>query len=130
MTLETDLRAVLLASTSVTALSTQVYATMLPQGVSLPAVSYLRVSTVRESCMGHDATNVMARFQFDCWAGNPTTARLLVGAIRSTLQRYKSSTGTVTIETIFVADQQEIPERDIDEDTFRDSLDFMVHYKE
>jgi hypothetical protein len=130
MTVEADLRGVLLASTQITALTTQVYATLMPQNAALPLVTYYRISTVRESCMGTDAANVAARFQFDCWADDPTEARSVGNTLRSVLQRYGSSTGTVTIETIFIEDQQEILERDEDEDVYRVSLDLIVHYKE
>lgn len=130
MTVEADLRGVLLGSTYVTAYSTKVYATLLPQEVSLPAISYTRISTIRESLMGNDATNVAARFQFDCWADDPTEVRNLGNGVRVALQRYGSSTGTVTIETIFIDDQQEIPERDEDENIFRVSIDAIVHYLE
>lgn len=130
MTVEADLRGVLLGSTQITALTTQVYSTLIPQNAALPVITYSRISTTRESCMGTDAANVAARFQFDCWADDPTETRTIGNAVRTVLQRYGSSTGTVTIETIFIEDQQEIPEDDEDETIFRESIDVIVHYKE
>jgi hypothetical protein len=131
MTIEADLRGILTTSTSVAALSSdRVYHINLIQGVTYPAISYLRISTTRESCMGNDAVNVAARFQFDCWDDDATGANALGTAVRSALQRYGSSTGTVEIETIFIEDQQEIPERDTDENVYRISIDAIVHYKE
>jgi len=130
MTIEADLRGILTTLTSVAAFSSnRVYQDQLPQNVTYPAISYLLVSAPRIPLMGTDAVNIPARFQFDCWATNPSSANALANAVIGAIERYGSSTGTVTIETIFIEDVQTIPERDPDEEVFRRTIDAIVHYK-
>ena len=131
MSVEADLYGILVGSTSVAALSSQrIYPTLLPQNTVYPAISYLRISSERYPLMGGDAVNVASRFQVDCWDDDALGSRTLANTVRQALQRYGSSTGTVTIDTIFIDQQQEIPERDLDEDIYRVSFDFLIHYRE
>ena len=130
MTIEADLRGLLTTSTSVAALSSnRVYLDFMPQDVTYPAISFLLISAPRVPLMGTDAVNIPARFQFDCWAETSTGANALTNAVIGAIERYGSSTGTMTIETIFVEDVQSLPEPDIDENVYRRSIDAIVHYR-
>ena len=131
MTIEADVRGILISSTSVSAYcSTQrVYQDQLPQNVTYPAISYFLVSAPRIPLMGNDAVNIPARFQFDCWAASPSSANGLTNAVIGAIERYGSTTGTMVIETIFIEDVQTIPEQDPDEEVFRRTIDAIVFYK-
>jgi hypothetical protein len=49
------------------ALTTRIYPDKLPQGVTYPAVSMSRISTVESHAMGVDVGVKRARFQLSCW---------------------------------------------------------------
>jgi hypothetical protein len=130
MTIEADLRGILTTSTSVAAFSSnRVYQDQLPQNVTYPAISFFLVSAPRIPLMGTDAVNIPARFQFDCWGASPSSANSLKNAVIASIERYKSSTGTMVIESIFIDEEQTIPERDPDEEVFRRTIDAIVNYK-
>lgn len=132
MTIEADLYTILTGSTSVTALSSnRIYPMMLPQKCTYPAISYFRVSTVPNHLFSVDAANVQARFQVDCWDDDALGSRALANAVSTALNRIGRSTSrTVVMEDIFFDNQQDLPERDLDEDVFRVSMDFLVYYLE
>jgi len=131
MTVEADLRSLLTTSTSIAALSSnRVYQNHLIQAATYPAISYNRISTVYTSCMGTDVANVAARFQIDCWDDDPTGVNALAMAVKTAIQRYGSTSGTVVIETIFIDDHYVVEQEDLDENLYRVSIDAIVHYKD
>lgn len=130
MTIEADLRGLLITSTSVAALSSnRVYLDQLPQNVTYPAISFMEISAIRTPLMGNDAVNIQSRYQFDCWAETSTQANALRNSVIGAIERYTSSTGTMTIETIFIEEVQSITEPDINENLFRRMIDTIVFYK-
>ena len=108
----------------------RIYPNHVPQNVTLPAVSYHRVSAVRPSAMGADSGVVRARFQVDVWASSfadASGARPVAEQVRLALQRWSTTSGTIVQETFF------LNERDLYEDR-RDlhhaALDFEINYEE
>lgn len=130
MTIEADLYSLLTSSTNIAAYSSnRVYEEQLPQSAIYPAINYFLVSAVREPLMGLDAVNIQSRFQIDCWATSPSSVNAFTNVVISAIERYKSSTGTMAIESIFIDDVQVIAEKDPDEAVFRRTIDALVFYK-
>lgn len=103
----------------------KVYPNRIEQGVANPSLSYLRISSVRESAMSKDIGIVQARFQFDIWADNYSDSVAVKEQVRLALQRWDD--GDVIIE-VFLEDQSDLYEDDTR--THRVRMDFRVIYRE
>lgn len=77
----------------------------LPQASTVPAVTYARVSTTRQSAMGSDTGDATARVQIDCWADTLLSALNVSEQVRAALQRWNGSAGGVTVTASFLANQ-------------------------
>ncbi len=121
MSVETDFRGYLINDAMVSGLiGTRVYPLMMPQGFTLPAVTYQRVSSDRE----YDLTDgpvgwCWARFQLDCYADSFSGVRELAEAVRQALDWNNG----ITIEG----------ERDLFEENtevYRVTQDYLVPHSE
>jgi hypothetical protein len=78
-----------------TLISTRVYLERIPQGATLPCLTYQRISTPR--ILTHDtsgsAGTAHPRFQFDAWAATYSSAKAIADALRAALNGFK---GTIT----------------------------------
>lgn len=129
MTVEADIRGVLTTSTGLAALSSnRVYSAMIPEEATLPYVYFERTGTVRYPCMGADSRLKTALFDIGCWAELSSDARNLSLKASSALDRYASSTGTVSIQRVFLGDQQDEPVLDPDQNIYCASLQVTVHF--
>lgn len=101
MSLDTVLYTRLTTFAGLTALiSDRVYArNELPQGVALPAVSFMRAGVERVSAMGVDTGLARARVQVDAWASTYDGVRAVAEQLRLALQRWRNVTGTVVQDT-------------------------------
>lgn len=103
------------------------YPLTLPQNATLPALSYFRVSTVRHSAMGSDCGLVTARFQVSVWADSFSSVRAVANQVRSALQRWSTTSGTV-IQDIFYLNETDLHEPQVE--GYHTACDFEVHYEE
>ncbi len=99
----------------------------MPQNAILPALSYFRVSTVRHSAMGADCGVVSARFQVDVWADSSSSARAVAAQVRSALQRWSTTSGTV-VQDIFYLNETNLYDPQVK--IHPTACDFEVHYEE
>ena len=119
---EADIYAVL--STGVAALGSRIYPLKLPQNVAYPAVVYQRISAVRTSAFGRDATAVEPVIQVDVYGeegkGYEEFADV-ADAVRMALQRHRGG----AILDIFIEERS-----DDEENTklFRTSFDIRPWY--
>ena len=90
---------------------TRIYPGLLPQAVTLPAISYFRVSTNRSSKMGVDSQVVQSRWQFDLWGakGGYTATVAARNQLRLALQRWRNASSPVVQDT-FILDEQDLVE--------------------
>ncbi len=89
--IEQTLRSYLLAQPAIAALiGERVYPLVLPQGAALPAITYQRISSVRES--SHEGPSGLAhpRFQLNCWSGTYAGARAMADAVRPSVNATRS----------------------------------------
>lgn len=129
MAVEHELRARMSGSTAISALvGVRVRPIPLPQEATLPAVTYQRVSTVREHASTTDPGFAHTRFQVDCWAETFAGALALRDEVNDRLSRWSSSTGSVTVFDVFQAGERAFYEED--REAQRVILDFMVHHTE
>lgn len=84
--------------------SDRVYPNALPQDVTMPAVSWRRVTAERLRAMGADPGLVRARFQFDAWAGSYDSANAVREQIRLALERHGEAGPPVWQATFFLTE--------------------------
>lgn len=128
MSLETELRARLVADGTVAGLvGTRIYALILPQDPTLPAVTYQRISGPRLQSLDGAAGRGMARIQIDSWAGEYLDAQAVAAAIRGSLNGFIGD--LATLDVVCRLDN----ERDLYEDEarlYRVTQDYTVNHSE
>jgi hypothetical protein len=116
----------------VSLISTRVYIQAMPQGVTLPCMTFQRVSTPRSHT--HDtggAGNDLAspRFQFDAWATTQKSAKAIADQIRAALNGKKGTIATgVSINAALVND--EVPSYESDTKLFRVRSDYVIWHND
>lgn len=109
--IESDLRTFLLAQPAVSALIVdRLYPARLPQGATLPAVTYQRIAGT--PVISHDGASDLARarFQFDCWAETYDAMVGLAKAVRVALSGHRGYMGTNPATAAGVLNQIDFPE--------------------
>ena len=109
-------------------ISTRFYPNVAPQGVTVPFVTYRRVSAVRPSAFGADAGVVEARFQLDMYATTYSGVRAVAEQVRAAFQRWTNSSGTVVYDCFIVS---ELESFDAEPALLHRAVtDILVHYAE
>lgn len=129
MSVEKAIKALLDADSGVGAeCGDRIYPSLLPEDETLPAISYFRVSTVRDPKMGADSIVVQSRIQVDCHASSYSGAKDLRDAVRSAVQRYSGTSGGVVVQQIFIEGERD--DFEPKNKTHTVSLDLRVFYEE
>jgi hypothetical protein len=108
--------------------STRVYAFKLPQGATLPAVTFQRISSARS--LTHDtsgAGNDLARprFQIDAWATTYSSAKAISDQIRAALNGKRGTIATgVSINAALVEDER--PAFEPETNIYQISCDYFI----
>lgn len=135
MNIETALDRLLSTTATVTALAgTRIYPNVLPQGSTLPALVYSKVSGARIQHLQGPAGRARSRVTIVCWGTTYAAAKGLADVVRRALDGYQGiiSSGGSPVETmqttILIANEID----DFDDSTkfFRDILDFIVNHAE
>lgn len=115
MMIESDLRAYLIAVAPIAALiGDRVFPQQLPQGATLPAVTYQRIAG--QSMIDHegDAGLGRARIQIDCWGPTGNTGYQqsvdLAETIRAALSGYRGPMGSNPATNARIINVMDIPE--------------------
>lgn len=94
MTIETDLYSRLSTFAGLVALvGTRSYPLLLPQNPTLPAITFQKISNVREQAHSGDSSLQHPRYQFSCWAETYAEAWAVAEQIRLALQGITSAGG-------------------------------------
>lgn len=106
------------------AVNPRVYRYRLPQKVTLPALTYQRISTVRT--YNHDGDDGLptVRWQVDCWARDPDVVDTLAEGVTATFTGYADATRPA----VFIGNDLEFD--DVDSGLFRRIVDVLVTYRE
>lgn len=100
-TIETALYALLTGDGTLTSLvSARIFPVLVPQGTTMPAVTYAQVSGGRVHATDGPAGLVNSRWQFNCWGVSNASARAVSDALRQAIDGYSGTTGGVTIQAI------------------------------
>lgn len=84
--------------------ASRIYPQQLPQGVTLPACKYIKVSDPRDHTHSGVSSLRRPRFQIDCFASSYLAAVKLAGQIENTLDGYKGTMGSYSVQASFVED--------------------------
>lgn len=111
ITIDDGLIAFLNATAGVTNLvSTRIYKNKLPQTTTMPAITVQRISTPRVHT--HDTSGATGtaypRFQIDAWGASYTSCKTVTDAIRTALNGYKGTMGSVnpvTVQSALIQDE-------------------------
>lgn len=90
--------------------STRVYPDKIPQGATLPCLTYQRISTPREHA--HDTSGIGTdlahpRFQFNAWATTKSSAKAINEQVRAAMNGKRGTIATgVSINSALSADER------------------------
>jgi len=107
---------------------TRIYPNLLPQDVTLEAITYRRVSGPHVSAFGTDAGLSNPRFQVDVWADLYTEAVALAAAVQTALVRFRGTIASETIQDILLLNELDIYEQE--RRIHRVMMDFEVWHTE
>ena len=131
--LEEGIAAFLIADATIGAVvDNRIYPLMIPQGATLPCLTYQRISTPRivthqSSGATGDLTN--PRFQFDAWGVTQKEVKAISDALRAVLHGKRGVlAGGVTIRAA-IAENEE-PEFDPDSELYRSRSDYIIWIEE
>ena len=130
------LRLFLLSKTAITDLIGQrIYADILPQNATLPAVAYSKISTRHDYTLSRFAGLAHCRIQFDCFATTRASANEIAEAIRASgIVGTKGETYGVNIRGARVEEGQrneiEYSRENSDDHRYVTSLDLEIDYSE
>jgi hypothetical protein len=108
--------------------SRRVYDAFMPQGPTLPLVTFSQVSGLRDYVMGNQSGLVEARFQVDSWAVTASGARALAEQVRLALSNWHGESDTVTVDWCEIVNET----RFFEDDTLyhRISQDYRITFRE
>lgn len=125
MTVEDDLYALCAANAAlVAAVGDRIYPDKLDQDCAYPAIAYRLVSVLPFPAMGSDTRNHKARYQFDVWDSDFTTAKATALLLRKALRRKALN----LVEQTFPGSMQQLTDDDANLCGF--ACDFTVWYFE
>ena len=117
MNVEQGINTLLLADATVSGLiATRLYPMIMPQGVTLPALSYQRVATAPVNDLEGSQNHEWVRVQVDCWDDDYSGVKALSAAVRAAML-------LTPVYGILLA---QLDDYDSEEKLFRVILDFNV----
>jgi len=130
VSIETGLYSHLTTDSDVSALvGTRVYPLKLPQGYTLPAISYQRVSGDRLATLSGPTGRANPRFQIDCWASTYSGVRDLASKVRQALDGHKGGLGGEDdVGGISIEGDRDLFEENTE--VFRVTMDFFIPHFE
>lgn len=140
MTLGSALRAHLLADAAISAVvAARIYPLRLPQpkkdAVNLPAIVLQRISTVRYAHLRGAEALARPRLQVDCWATTHDAATSLGTLVRQRLNGFagtwtsdESPSVDIAVQAIFLENEQDLFEEEIQGGLCRHSADYFVFH--
>lgn len=116
-------------------IGTRIYPVVASQNVTLPFVTFQRISAVRTPGMGADIGIVRTRFQIDVIAGavegGPPAyplMRAVMTQVRLAIQRYRDAASNPEVLDCFIENEQDLYEDETD--LHHGVLDVIVHHRE
>lgn len=114
-----------------TAASSRIFPLALQEGSALPALSYFRVSTVRDYTHGGASGLVRARIQVDCWAATYAAVKSLAAQVVASLSGFSGTMGGAGgVLTGRVLAQVEVDLPEPEAGIYHIALDWDIGYSE
>lgn len=119
----------------ITLIDGRVYALRIPQGATIPCLTYQRISTPR--ILTHDSSGatgdlISPRFQFDAWAETLSSAKAIADVLRGILNGKTGAIGTapraINIRVALADNEQ--PEYVPEIELYRCRSDYIIWYEE
>ena len=123
MSIETGLRSKLIDDIGV-----DVYPLRLPQGYTLPALTYQRVDSPRNPDLSGPTGWVFARFQIDIWGDSYGSVRGLADQVRLSLDGFKGNLSGTHTGGIMMDSERDLFEESTE--VYRVTTDFIIPYTE
>ena len=115
----------------------RIFPVFVPEGQSLPAITYQEISGVRDSHMKGASGLVQARFQINCWTKTYRAARELADLVRVALapesDTYPDTIEGTSIQAIMLLNENDMPSVHAENEELSGHgklLDFSVWFKE
>ena len=109
-TIEEAIHDILVADSSVKAITTRCYPSTLPQNPTYPLILYAKVTGERINDLSGPSGMAHPRFQIEAWAETYAAAKSLANAIRVCLNGYRGTSGTVRIGSFLIQSERDIYE--------------------
>jgi len=108
--------------------STRIYYGWIPQGATLPCVSYTRISTMPVNGATGHTTESNTRLQVDCWATTQSGARTLADAVKAALGGWNNASSPYVADILPISDSDlmESPDTGSQDPEHRVSMDFSI----
>ncbi len=107
---------------------TRIYPSVMPQGVTLPALTYRKTGGARVHAMGSDPGVARPRFELSCWSTSYNEAKDVGAQVRAALQRWRGTVSGVTVQDAFIKGEADSFEPDTG--LHRVDLDFEINHQE
>jgi len=138
MSIEKALVSLLSTDSDVNAqVGSKIFPIFVPNGQSLPAITYQEVSGVRDNVMAGASGLVQARFQINCWTKTYRAARELADLVRLALNPdgddYPKTVEGTEVQAIMLLNENDVPSIHSDNEELSGHgkmLDFSVWFKE
>ena len=130
MSLETGLYTALTADSTLSALvGTRIYPEVMPQGVTYPAVSYQRVSTVRTNLLSGVDDFTEVRIAIDCWDDSYSGVKAVADAVKGAIDGV-TVLGAQAIQHCFMDSMIDVSQIDGDREDRHVSMSFLIYLNE
>ena len=129
-------RSYLLTKAAVTSLvGTRIYPDVLPQGCTMPAIVYSKISTVHEHTISHLAGLAACRIEFEAYATTRSAANTIVSTVQQCgVIAFRGLTNGIDIRAVYLEDGQQtyqIPPSDGSQvHRYVTTFDLMISYQE
>lgn len=127
--IEDKLVSYLLANSAVNAVfAGRIYPMLIPdENDALPAIVYQLIDTERDYSHSGESNLREARLQVTAWATKYKTAKTSGKTLADALQAWKGVQGAITIETVFIDDENDL--YDSDAKLYGLAIDILVTFK-
>ena len=128
MTIEEALSAYLNSKTEITNIvGDRIYPIVLPQNPTYPALTYFKVS----GPAWHDVDIAYPRFQLSSWGEDYADVKVLAGAVKEVMQRFKGIMGGAQgVKVSQVVYENELDLFDPETGTYHIPADYKIIYRE
>jgi hypothetical protein len=111
----------------------KIYPNNIPQGITVPAISYHEISGMRDHVLGSATGLVMSRYQINCWDDDYAGVRTLANAVRNALDDYAGTKDSTYIQRALIDGENDISEFPADTQLlfrYGKALDFIIWFNE